>query len=385
MIDEAECWQAVLNRDSTQDGKFLYGVLTSGAFSRPGCSSRTPNRKNVRFYETAEEAVADGLRPCLRCKPTSVKGDKERDRIAEVRKYIRTNLEERALLKLDALSRHFGLSPFHLQRTFKAAVGMTPREYVEELRMQTFKEDLRRGTTVTDAVYEAGFGSSSRVYERVDTQLGMTPRQYRAGGEGVEISYATVETLLGLIMIGATDRGLCFLEFGNSKSKLLDSLHLEYPAAHISPLSRPYSEQYLGWVEALSAYLEGEKTLGKLPVSLHGTAFQVKVWKYLQTIPNGSVQSYSEVAKAIGNPKATRAVASACAANHIALIVPCHRVIRGDGGLGGYRWGLERKRALLDAERKIMTRARLHPSLKHSVFPASRYSTPPSLKLSSPP
>lgn len=357
MIDEAKSWQAVLDRDCTQDGKFLYGVITTGVFCRPGCASRAPLRKNVRFYATAEEAEADGLRSCLRCKPTSVKRDAARDRIAEVRKYIRKNLDDRALLTLDALGRHFSLGPFHLQRTFKAAVGMTPRKYVEELRMQTFKENLRSGTTVTDAVYDAGFGSSSRVYERVDTKLGMTPKHYRAGGKGVAISYAPVGTPLGLIMIGATDRGLCFLEFGSSESELLDSLRQEYPAAHISPLSKPYSEQYLSWVEALSSYLEGERVLGKLPVSLHGTAFQVKVWNYLQTIPNGSVQSYSEVAEAIGHPKATRAVASACAANRIALVVPCHRVIRGDGGLGGYRWGLDRKRALLDTERRVQARA----------------------------
>jgi len=357
MIDEAKSWQAVLNRDNTQDGKFLYGVMTTGVFCRPGCASRAPLRKNVRFYKTAEEAKADGLRPCLRCKPTSVKDDGAMDRIAEMRKYIRNNLEDQALLKLEALSRHFGLSPFHLQRTFKTATGMTPKKYVQELRMQTFKEDLRRGTTVTNAVYDAGFGSTSRVYERVDTKLGMTPKQYRAGGMGVEISYAAVNTPMGLILIGATDRGLCFLEFGRSEPELLDSLHNEYPAAHLIPLSKPYSEQYLNWVEALSSYLEGEKALGKLPVSLHGTAFQVKVWNYLQTIPNGSVQSYSEVAKAIGHPKATRAVASACAANRIALVVPCHRVIRGDGGLGGYRWGLDRKRALLDTERKVQSRA----------------------------
>jgi AraC family transcriptional regulator, regulatory protein of adaptative response / methylated-DNA-[protein]-cysteine methyltransferase len=356
MIDETKSWQAVLSRDNTQDGKFLYGVMTTGVFCRPGCASRAPLRKNVRFYKTAEEAEADGLRPCLRCKPSRGKSDARMDRIAEMRKFIRNHLENHALLKLEALSRHFGLSPFHLQRTFKAAVGMTPKKYVEELRVQTFKEDLRSGTTVTNAVYDAGFGSSSRVYERVDTKLGMTPKQYRGGGKGVEISYAAVDTPLGLIMIGATDRGLCFLEFGRHESELLDSLHHEYPAAHIGPLSKPYSEQYLKWVEALSSYLEGEKALGKLPVSLHGTAFQVKVWNYLQTIPDGSVQSYSEVAEAIGHPKATRAVASACAANRIALVVPCHRVIRGDGGLGGYRWGLDRKRALLDTERGVQTR-----------------------------
>jgi AraC family transcriptional regulator of adaptative response/methylated-DNA-[protein]-cysteine methyltransferase len=358
MIDETKCWQAVLDRDNAQNGTFLYGVVTTGIFCRPGCASRTPLRKNVRFYHTAEEAAANGLRPCLRCKPTSLPGEAQNDRIAEVRKYIRKNLEDGAVLNLEALGRHFELSPFHLQRMFKAAVGMTPRKYIEELRMQTFKEDLRSGTTVTDAVYDAGFGSSSRVYGRANTKLGMTPSQYRAGGKDVAISYATADTPLGLILIGATDRGLCFLEFGRTKSELLDSLRQEYPAAHISSLSKPYSDQYLGWVEALSAYLEGERALGKLPVSLHGTAFQVRVWNYLQTIPSGSVQSYSEVAKAIGHPKATRAVASACAANCIALLVPCHRVIRGDGGLGGYRWGLDRKRALLDTERKVQTRAR---------------------------
>jgi AraC family transcriptional regulator of adaptative response/methylated-DNA-[protein]-cysteine methyltransferase len=357
MIDETKCWQAVLHRDKMQDGKFLYGVLTTGVFCRPGCASRTPTRKNVRFYGTAEEAEANGLRPCLRCKPTNDGSEAQNNRITEVRKYIRKNLEDGALLKLEALGRHFEMSPFHLQRTFKAAVGMTPRKYIEELRMQTFKEDLRSGTTVTEAVYEAGFGSSSRVYGRATTKLGMTPMQYRAGGKGIDISYATTDTPLGLIMIGATDRGLCFLEFGRTKSELLDSLRQEYPAAHIDSLSKPYSEQYLGWVEALSAYLEGERVLGRLPVSLHGTAFQVKVWNYLQTIPSGSVQSYSEVANAIGHPKAIRAVASACAANHIALVVPCHRVIRGDGGLGGYRWGLDRKRALLDTERKVQARA----------------------------
>jgi AraC family transcriptional regulator of adaptative response/methylated-DNA-[protein]-cysteine methyltransferase len=212
MIDETKSWQAVLDRDSTQDGEFLYGVMTTGVFGRPGCASRAPLRKNVRFYETAEEAEADGLRPCLRCKATTLRSENKNDRVTEVCKYIRKNLEDRALLKLEALSRHFCPSPFHLQRTFKAAVGMTPKKYVEELRMQTFKEDLRSGATVTTAVYDAGFGSSSRVYEQVDTKLGMTPKQYRAGGKDVEISYAAVDTPLGQIMIGATDRGLCFLE-----------------------------------------------------------------------------------------------------------------------------------------------------------------------------
>lgn len=354
MLDEMKCWQAVVERDRSQDGVFLYGVLTTKVFCRPGCASRKPLRKHVRFYETAAAAEEDGLRACLRCKPLAGPQDK----FTAVRQYIRKNLERPELLQLEALSRRFQLSPFHFQRTFKAAIGVTPRKYIEEIRMQTLKEDLRDGATVTEAVYRAGFGSSSRVYERADTQLGMTPKQYRSRGHGVEITYATADTPLGMMMIGATDRGLCFLEFGESSDELVDSLAQEYPAAKRVPLRQPYPEQFTNWMKALSDYLDGERALSKMPLALYGTAFQVKVWTYLQTIPAGSVESYSEVANAIGAPRAARAVATACAANRVAVVVPCHRVIRGDGGLGGYRWGLERKRALLDTERRSLARGR---------------------------
>jgi AraC family transcriptional regulator of adaptative response/methylated-DNA-[protein]-cysteine methyltransferase len=222
--------------------------------------------------------------------------------------------------------------------------------------MQTLKENLRDGETVIDAIYGAGFGTSSRVYDAVDTSLGMTPKQYRAGGAVVEISYATATTPLGMVMIGATDRGLCFLDFGKSTNELLKSLEHEYPAAKLVAMAKPYSAQFTDWMQGLSSYLEGERALGQTPIALHGTVFQLKVWRYLQTIPAGSVQSYSEVAKAIGQPGAARAVANACAANRIAVVVPCHRVIRGDGSLGGYRWGLDRKRALLQTERRTATR-----------------------------
>ncbi len=361
MIDQLTCWQAREARDKSFDGKFFIGVLTTGIFCRPSCPSRRALQKNVRFYATSAEAQADGLRPCLRCKPletNSLESDAIREQFQGVCRYIRQNLDHRAALKLDTLSKRFGLSPFHFHRTFKAVVGVTPRQYVEAIRMQTLKENLRDGESVTGAIYSAGFGASSRVYDAVDTSLGMTPKQYRESGNHVEISYVTADTPLGPIMIGATDRGLCFLEFGTSSQELLESLEQEYPAATRVPMPEPYSAQFTGWMQALARYLEGERALSKMPLALHGTAFQLKVWRYLQTIPQGSVASYAEVAQAIGHPKATRAVANACAANRIALAIPCHRVIRGDGGLGGYRWGMDRKRALLDAERRASKTAR---------------------------
>lgn len=358
MLDTAKLWEAVETRDKSLDGTFFYGVITTKIFCAPGCSSRTPNPKNVRFYETPEAAQADGLRPCLRCKPLDRATDSSsRERFRQVCTYIRKHLDDREALKLEALSRRFGQSPFYFQRTFKSIVGVSPRQYVEAVRMETLKEDLKSNPSVTDAIYNAGFGSSSRVYDRIDTRIGMTPTEYRSGGKDVEISYVTAETPLGLMMLAATDRGLCFLEFGESEAELLESLELEYPSSQLLAMDEPYSEQFTAWMQALSSYLEGERTLQRLPVAIHGTAFQMKVWRYLQTIPEGSVQSYSEVAQAIGHPKAVRAVAGACAANRIALVIPCHRVIRGDGTLGGYRWGLNRKRTLIDSERRIASRS----------------------------
>jgi AraC family transcriptional regulator of adaptative response/methylated-DNA-[protein]-cysteine methyltransferase len=349
MNDELR-WKAVMDRDATRDGSFFYGVMTTGVYCRPSCSSRRPLRKNVRFYATPAQAEADGLRPCKRCRPLESSGDPMARKIEALCRYIQTHADRP--LSLEQLSRQANTSVFHLQRRFKALVGVTPRQYAEAWRLRSLKQGLRDGGPVTRAIYDAGFGSASRVYEKVATRLGMTPRQYRGGGEGVAISYAATDTPLGLLMMGATDRGLCFVQFGSSETALLKQLSREYPAATISPMPSGRNDQFDDWMQALSVHLRDSTPL-ELPVDVQGTAFQMKVWSYLQKIPHGEVRSYSEVAEAIGQPAAVRAVASACAANSVALVVPCHRVIRGDGGLGGYRWGLERKRTLIERERAV--------------------------------
>ncbi len=252
---------------------------------------------------------------------------------------------------LAELAARAGLSRFHLQRSFKAAVGLTPRQYAEAFRLRKLKQSLRRSKDVTEAVYEAGFGSSSRVYERADTRLGMTPKEYRRGGRGVAVTYATVESPLGLMMIGATDRGICSLQFGDNEAALLDGLRREYPAAKLEPMKEPHPPEFGQWIEALKAHLEGSRPRLNLPLDIRASAFQMRVWNYLQTIPYGEVQSYAAIAAGIGQPSATRAVAQACARNHVAVLIPCHRVIRGTGDTGGYRWGAERKQALISRER----------------------------------
>jgi AraC family transcriptional regulator of adaptative response/methylated-DNA-[protein]-cysteine methyltransferase len=263
-------------------------------------------------------------------------------------------------LNLAALGREAGISPFHLQRKFKAMTGVTPREYAEACRLKTLRHGLREQPSVTDAIHQAGYGSGSRVYERAGTRLGMTPGQYRQGGEGVAISWATTSTTLGLLMMAATDRGLCSVQLGDGERALLKQLAAEFPKATLTPM-KPVKPgrggQFQSWMQALAAHLdEQSQPLPELPLDIRGTAFQMQVWNYLMRIPAGELRSYTEVAQAIGRPAAVRAVASACAKNRIAIVVPCHRVIRGDGSLGGYRWGLERKRTLIEQERRIQVR-----------------------------
>lgn len=354
MLNEERCWEAVVGKDKKQDGQFVFGVITTGVYCRPSCPSRRPLRKHVRFYKIPADAELDGLRPCRRCRPQAgVDVDAMTARVRSLCDYIRYNCDSGDPLTLEELSRHTGLSAFHLQRSFKAIVGVTPRQYVEACRLKTLKGQLRSGQSVTEAIYEAGFGSSSRVYERVDARLGMTPTEYRAGGEGTSISYVSTESPVGLMMVGATNRGLCFVQFGESHRELLEMLRNEYPAATLEPMKRPYPRQFALWMEALSRHLRGDLPHLDLPIDVRATAFQFKVWRYLQSVPYGEVQSYAEVARAIGRPGATRAIARACASNRLAIVIPCHRVIRSNGELGGYRWGLERKRVLIDRERAV--------------------------------
>lgn len=351
MTDE-ECWQAVQRRDKAKDGCFFFGVLTTGVYCRPSCPARLPKRENVRFYLAPEAAEADGLRACLRCRPlASIGRDPAAAQVEGICRYLEDNADQ--AIKLDDLADLVGMSPFHLQRSFKAITGVSPKIYQANARLRLLKTELRSGDSVTDAIYAAGYGSSSRMYEKVDTQLGMTPVQYRKGGEGVAISYAFAETPVGLLMMAATDRGICFIQFAESKGALIDMLEREYPAATHMPMAEPPSDQFEAWITALTQHLAGRLPHLDLPTDVRGTAFQLKVWRHLQTIPYGTTASYGEVAEGIGQPSAVRAVATACASNVAGTIIPCHRVIRQSGELGGYRWGIERKRAIIDRERSF--------------------------------
>jgi AraC family transcriptional regulator of adaptative response/methylated-DNA-[protein]-cysteine methyltransferase len=355
MLDEKTCWQAVISKDAGSDGRFYYGVKSTGIYCRPSCPSRRPLRQNVRFYQSRSEAEQDGLRPCMRCRPDTITfADSNKLRVRRISEYIRENCENGRSSSLSELGREVGWSVFHLQRTFKKLTGITPKEFEKNCRTEVLKSRLRRGPSVTDAIFDAGFGSSSRVYEEADASLGMTPAEYRSGGQGVTISHVSVMTPLGLMALGATDRGLCFLQFGESEQELLHKLHAEYPNASLEKMKEPYPPIFQNSIQSLLRYLRKEQIRLDVPLDVNATAFQLKVWKYLQSIPYGEVQSYGEIAAALGNPKATRAVARACAANKVAIVIPCHRVIRGTGELGGYKWGLDRKRVLLDTERSGM-------------------------------
>lgn len=340
------CWRAVTRRDPTYDGVFVYAVLSTRVYCRPSCPSRRPAQKRVVFFKQPEEAEHSGFRPCLRCHPRLNPGlNSETKRVLDACRYIENNLENP--LSLATLAKQFGISRFHLQRTFKKATGISPREYASAFRMKFVKGQLRSGRPVTAALYAAGYGSSSRLYERAAAQLGMTPATYRKGGSGMQINYVTTRCPLGWILVGATERGVCAVRMGDRTRDLEQGLRSEFPRAALNG-SHPRLSQ---WIEKIVSHLRGESAAVDIPVDVQATAFQRRVWQELSKIPYGETKSYQEVARRIGKPKAVRAVGRACAINPVAVVVPCHRVLRSDGNLGGYRWGLDRKQALLRLER----------------------------------
>src|SRR5260370_18877661 len=340
----ASYWDAVAARDRGMDSVFFYAVLSTGIYCRPSCPRKRPNPENVVFFGTRDGAVRAAFRACKRCKPEA---DDSRDANSEVVekvcRYIGSHRGEPAALV--ALRRAIGLSPFHLQRTFKALTGITPRAYADSRRLQSLKSGLREGHSVTRSLYDAGFGSSSRLYERASSKLGMTPLRYSKQGSGVTIRYTIAETPLGRMLLAATAKGVCSIQFGAGDRAMEDGLRRECVRAGIVGSRR----ELAGWVSAARERLRGEQAHA-LPLDIRATAFQRLVWEQLQAIPYGATKSYGEVARGIGHPKASRAVARACATNPVAVAIPCHRVVREDGQLGGYRWGIERKQKLLALE-----------------------------------
>jgi AraC family transcriptional regulator, regulatory protein of adaptative response / methylated-DNA-[protein]-cysteine methyltransferase len=344
-ITTQAAWNAVLHHDPRMDGTFVYAVSSTGVYCRPSCPSRRPARHRVAFFPSPQSAEAAGFRACLRCKPRSPHSSRIGEMMEQARRFLEAHVDEPITLR--RLAERIGLSPCHLQRTFTRVVGLSPRAYQAARRMERFRASLKRGETVTNAIYDAGFGSGSRLYARAHSALGMTPSVFRAGGAGVTLRYTTVPTAVGRLLIAVTDRGIAAVSVGDSHASLLARLKGEYPHATI----RRAPQALHRTVRLLLKCLDGPDGLPQLPLDLQGTVFQRKVWQALQQIPRGSTRSYREIAHAIGHATAVRAVARACAANPIALAIPCHRVVREDGTLAGYRWGLLRKRLLLVLER----------------------------------
>jgi AraC family transcriptional regulator, regulatory protein of adaptative response / methylated-DNA-[protein]-cysteine methyltransferase len=335
-------WSLVLARDARADGRFVYAVRSTGVFCRPSCPSRRPRRENVEFFESPVQAEQAGYRACRRCSPQE--RNPQAQKIEAACRYIDDNLD--ITLSLTAISRHVAVSPFHFQRLFKRILGISPRQYQQARRAGKFRQALLSEGRVTDAIYEAGYSSSSRAYESIPAQLGMTPSAFRRKGEGVEIRYTVLPSELGKLLIATTERGVCAVRFGESDAALLRELKHDFGAAEISRDDHRLA-RLAGQVKQLLAGSAGSLNI---PIDIQGTAFQQLVWETLRKIPSGETRSYAQVAASIGRPKAVRAVANACASNPVALVVPCHRVVQKNGSLAGYRWGVKRKAALLEKE-----------------------------------
>jgi AraC family transcriptional regulator, regulatory protein of adaptative response / methylated-DNA-[protein]-cysteine methyltransferase len=353
LIDDAR-WQAIVERD--RDARFVFGVHSTRIFCRPGCPARLPRREGVTPFESCEQAREAGYRACKRCRPG------EPDATAELVERACRLIDEAvdAPPTLDELASRLGMSPYHLQRTFKATVGLTPRQYARTRRVERLKASLGAGDAVTRAVYDAGFGSSSRVYERSNEELGMSPGTYGRGGAGMAIRTAVAPSSLGWVLVAGTDRGICAVRIGDDPAALVTGLRDEFHAAEIQedgdgPLA--------DWLPAVVAAIDGDRPTDDLPLDIRATAFQRRVWRALAAIPYGTVTTYSALARQLGVPGGARAVGGACAANPVAIVVPCHRVVRQDGGLGGYRWGAQRKERLLAHERVEQARVQGNDTL----------------------
>lgn len=347
--DHPELWSAVLSRDSSRDGSFVFAVRSTGIYCRPSCPARRPRREQVSFFQIPEAAEQAGYRACRRCHPRRATATDPRiELVRRICHAIDEHDEEPQTLK--TLTRQTGVSAHNLQRTFKELMGITPRQYADSRRLKRFKTNVKSGSSVIDAMYTAGYGSSRALYEKSSVQLGMTPATYGRGGKGMQIVYTIADCALGRLLVAATNRGVCSVALGESDSALTTALFAEYPEASIDSNDKQISPSLNLWLNEILKHLKGKSPRIELPLDIQATAFQWRVWEELRRIPLGATRSYQEIADAIGNPKAVRAVARACASNHAALVIPCHRVIREDKTLGGYRWGLERKKKLLKQE-----------------------------------
>lgn len=344
-LNQDACWQAVLSRDQEYDHSFVYAVRSTGIYCRPSCPSRRPRREQVTFFSTPQAAGEAGFRPCLRCRPEAQ--DPQAQLVQQACRIIEQHDFSRPLT-LSTLGARLHLDPRHLQKTFKKLLGISPRQYMDNCRLNRLKTLVKTGNKVTEALYQAGYNSSSRFYAQAPSRLGMTPRHYLQGGRGMKIGYAIADSPLGRLLVAATGQGICAVSLGESDAALVDLLVQEYPAAQIQP-----DQARLGrFVDAILQYLSGWQPHPDLPLDLRLTAFQQTVFEELRRIPWGSTRSYQEIARAIGRPRASRAVGRACSSNPVALLIPCHRVLRQDGSLGGYRWGINRKEQLLALEKK---------------------------------
>jgi AraC family transcriptional regulator of adaptative response/methylated-DNA-[protein]-cysteine methyltransferase len=355
VMSNPEMWNAVLTRDTSRDGSFVFAVKSTGIYCRPSCPARRPRPGQVSFYPLPEVAEREGFRACRRCHPRRARATDPKIELAgRICHAIDEHGEEPQTLK--TLSEETGVSAHHLQRTFKDVTGITPRQYADSQRLKKFKTNVKGGSSVTNAMYDAGYGSSRSLYEKSGAQLGMTPATYGRGGRGMRIIYTTADCSLGRLLVAATNRGVCSVALGDTDADLISALFAEYPNASIDSRDTAISPSLNLWLSQVLELIAGKTPSVDLPLDIQATAFQWQVWEELRRIPVGETRSYQEIAAAISKPKAVRAVARACASNHAALVIPCHRVIREDKGLGGYRWGMQRKEELLQRERE-MTRA----------------------------